>query len=255
MPLISKLKCFGDPYYHATGEFDVMGTFTKNGVTHEQPKGCAGCPSRTACAQVVYRRLELCPLVGRARQEWESATQREEGDKRFLHPTFQKFKDACTAQNWLNSNDEALEKKRKADKKRTRRAAKAKAKRANTRTLQPEIETAIDKEYDDRLHRLINAAAAQRAEPWLRNLSQASITFTCDVWKAKEILRRTKSYKISGAEIARHLLSTPTYATKNPKSLPARVNEAIIRIDRLEYENFDEPIWKEFKPITPFKGT
>lgn len=236
MPLTNSLHCFGNPVEYYRGEFDETSKWRRlDGTITEQPSGCAGCKSRAACGAISIERIGSGIDVTRAFQSWENETARLSREARYSHRTFEAFADACEKAAWTTSNDERLAEKRAADAARKRRERLAERRRARRgKPITEKFLSALDHEFDIRRASLTVAVRAPGAAPWLRNLTDRSISLTCDVWRANAHLSRQYRGEISAGDIVKHLTASNKCYGLPISSLRSRVREANRRICRLE---------------------
>lgn len=236
MPLTKGLHCFGNPVEYFRGEFDQTSKWRRlDGTIIEKPSGCAGCKSRAACGAISIERIGSGYDVTRTFQSWETETSRLSREARHSHWTFEAFADACEKAAWTTSNDERLAEKRATDaarKRKERRAERSRARRG--KPITEKFLATLDHEFDIRRASLTAAARAPGAAPWLRNLSDRSISLTCDVWRANAHLNRQYRGDISAGDTAKHLTASSKCYGLPISSLRSRVIEANRRICRLE---------------------
>lgn len=244
-PPIAGLDCFGNPVEYHRGEFDEPYIRTqRDGKRVESARGCYGCKSRIACGEVSERRLEADDELLAKRDAWARDTPRLTRKKRYSHPSFTAFADACGKRVWTSAIPDATAAKRAADAKRKRKeraADKRKAKRGNQIT--PAMSSALESERGEREGALIAAVDQAGAPLWLRNLHYRSIALTCDVWKAWMLVGLRYGGDVKPADVTRALIKGGRDYGLPERSLGARVIEAMKRIDRLESEPKGAPVW------------
>jgi hypothetical protein len=243
---IARLSCFADPVEYYFGLSDTPSVYQGE----EQPRGCAGCPSRPACGKFAFHRVEDDAELTAKRDAWEHETRQLTGAERYTHATFIDFAASCRQRQWTSTNGDELAAKRAADAKRKRQARdKQRQKDKRGKTVTPSMLAALHTEHEQRLAALTEATRAPGAGTWLRNLNDRSIALTCDVWLTLAVMERRYGGEVKGSEVMRAMVATGRDYGLSEQSLRVRVNEAIRRIARLESEPSNAPVWGDISGL------
>lgn len=267
MPLLPKKPCFGRPERFFRALVGSTPWLDKDWERRPGNTPCNTCFERSpgvyeACLNLSEERVASHPNIQAMLDDWMRETGDTLGMRAFagrLGQRWQKFLEAIIhVGGWSNVNDDQLrvflqvksteDRVRRNDIRKAKRIRERDLLRGRAKPITADFLHALDTERDRRALGLkalrLLPVAAGRKMSWLSRMSDATCDRIADVWREREIGKRTGE-DLTQREIVRRMFAAGRrHGATSEAVLAARVSEDVKkRLARLEDERGGNPIW------------